>query len=62
MTDFIKWMNNNNGFIMGILTLVYVIATIFICFFNYKSARASRKQTEESERQFKATNRPRIIP
>lgn len=46
MEEIVSWMNNNNGFVMGLLTLVYVIATILICVFNYKSATAARKQTE----------------
>lgn len=58
----INWMNENNGFIMGVLTLVYVVATILICVFNYNSAKATRKQTEESKRQYGASNRPNIIP
>ena len=62
MGEIIKWMNDNNGFIMGLLTLVYVIATILICVFNFKSAKATRLQTAESKRQFAASNRPNIIP
>lgn len=42
---------------MVLLTFVYVIATIVICFFNYKSAKATKEQTEESKRQFSETNR-----
>ena len=44
----IEWLNENNGFIMALLTLVYVIATIFICIFNYKSAKATKEQTKEA--------------
>ncbi len=62
MAEMVSWMNDNNGFIMGLLTLVYVIATICICVFNYKSATAARKQTETQINQFNATNRPNIIP
>lgn len=62
MEEIVSWMNNNNGFVMGLLTLVYVIATILICVFNYKSATAARKQTEVQIKQFNATNRPNIIP
>ena len=62
MSEIIQWMNTNNGFIMGLLTLVYVVATVFICVFNYKSAEATRLQTKESKRQFLASNRPNIIP
>lgn len=58
----IEWLNANNGFIMAVLTMVYVIATILICIFNYKSAIAARKQTEESIRQFEESNRAYVIP
>ena len=46
--------------IMVVITIVYVIATIFICRANIKSAKAAQKQTEEMQRQFYATNRPNI--
>lgn len=44
----ITWLNDNNGFVMAILTFVYVVATILICVFNYKSAKATNEQTKES--------------
>lgn len=46
--DFIQVCNDNDGFIMGLLTFVYVVATVFICIFNYKSAKAANKQIEAS--------------
>lgn len=49
----IEWMNQNQGFLMVTITFVYVVATIFICVFNWKSASASRKQVEESQKQQK---------
>ena len=58
----IDWLNANNGALMAVLTFVYVIATILICVFNYKSASATRKQTEESQRQFEESNRAHVIP
>lgn len=58
----ICWLNSNSGFIMAILTLVYVIATILICVFNGKSAKATKEQTLETIKQFKNSNRPHIIP
>ncbi len=42
------------------LTAVYVVATIFISCSNYRSARASREQTEEMKRQYNSENRPYI--
>ena len=35
-----------------IITAVYVVATIFICIYNGKSAKAAREQLAESQRQF----------
>lgn len=58
----ITWLNDNNGFVMALLTFVYVIATIFICVFNYKSAKATKEQTKESYKQFIENNRAHIIP
>ena len=62
MNEMIAWMNSNNGFVMAVLTFVYVIATIFICVFNGKSASATRRQTEEAQRQFEENNRAHVIP
>lgn len=46
--------------IMVCITLVYVIATIAICVFNYRSAKATSEQIKESARQFNETNRANI--
>lgn len=46
--------------LMVIITAIYVIATIFICTANVKSAKAAREQTEEMKRQFLAINRPSV--
>lgn len=43
--------------LMVIITLVYVVATIFICLANMKSAKATREQLAESKRQFEEGNR-----
>lgn len=43
--------------LMVIITAVYVIATIAICWANIKSAKATRAQLEESKRQFNENNR-----
>ena len=42
------------------VTAIYVIATIFICIFNGKAAKAARVQTEEMRQQFFAIHRPVI--
>ena len=51
MEYFIAWVNENEGFLMVAITFVYVIATIFICVFNWLSAMASRDQIITSQKQ-----------
>lgn len=46
--------------LMVIITLIYVIATIFICRANIKSARASKEELAEIKRQYEEENRPHI--
>lgn len=43
--------------LMVIITAIYVVATIFICHANIKSAQATREQLAESKRQFDEQNR-----
>ena len=43
--------------LMVIITAIYVVATIFICRANIKSAEATREQLAESKRQFDEDNR-----
>lgn len=42
------------------ITLVYVIATVLICIFNYRSAKSTREQVQEAKRQYVEQNRARI--
>ena len=44
-----------------ILMFIYVVATVFICIFNGKSAKATRLQTKESQKQFLDNNRGQVI-
>lgn len=46
--------------LMVIITAVYVIATILICWANIKSARATRDQLAEAKRQYEEEHRPYI--
>lgn len=46
--------------IMVIITAIYVIATIVICYFNGKSAKAAKIQTDEMIRQYQMMNRPNV--
>ena len=45
---------------MVLITIVYVIATCAICYFNYQSAKAAREQLAEMKKQYKEENRPSI--
>ena len=63
------YMTGNNSNIPSItdwlmvgITVVYVIATVFICWANFSSARASKAQVEESKRQYEETKRLQIMP
>lgn len=46
--------------VMVLLTGVYVVATIIICYFNYGSTKAAREQAAEMRRQYEEENRPYI--
>lgn len=45
----IEWLNQNQGFIMAILTFVYVIATIFLVYIAWKTSKISTEAKEISE-------------
>lgn len=55
-------MPSITDWLMVIITAVYVGATIFICVFNGKSAKASMKQVEDSIIQFEANRRLQAMP
>lgn len=46
--------------LMVVITFVYVVATIFICWANIKSAKASKEELAEMKRQYADEKRPRI--
>ena len=52
LKDIVTFLNNNEGALMVIITLIYVIATIRICRANIKAADAAREQLVESKQQF----------
>ena len=62
LKDIVTFLNNNEGALMVIITLIYVIATIRICRANIKAADAAREQLVESKRQFEETRRLEIMP
>ncbi len=47
----------NADWVMVVMTAVYVIATILICVFNYRSAKATKEQVAEAKKQFEESNR-----
>lgn len=53
LTEIADWL-------MVVITALYLSATIIICVFNGKSAKAAKEQTEEIKRQFYSLNRPVI--
>lgn len=55
-------MPNITDWIMVVITAIYVVATIVICVFNYKTAKAANLQIQESKRQFDETRRLQIMP
>ncbi len=48
--------------LMVIITFVYVVATIFICVFNYRSAKAAKEQIELSKLQYEDDVRLKLMP
>lgn len=48
--------------IMIIITFVYVVATTFICYYNYQSAKAAREQLQEMKQQFAADTYLKTMP
>lgn len=60
MLEIIEFLDDHSGSLTFLVTFVYVVATIFICWANIKSANASKKQLEEMQRQYAESNRPNI--
>lgn len=46
--------------LMVVITAIYVVATIIICYFNGKSAKAAKMQTDEMIKQYNLANRPNV--
>ena len=43
---FVNWLNHNQGFVMAMLTFVYVIATIVVAGLSVKGTRLAQKNIE----------------
>ena len=52
----IQWMNDNQGFVMCILTFVYVVATIIIIIMNKKSINEMKESRLEESRPYIVVN------
>ena len=62
MKTIIEFLNQNNGALMVVITIIYVVATVLICIFNYKSSKAAHQQLKESRSQFDETIRLNHLP
>lgn len=62
MQEVIQFLDVHNASLMVIITLVYVLATILICIFNGKSAKATQDQIKESRQQYEETKRLQMMP
>lgn len=60
LQQIINYLNDNSGAMTFLITVIYVVATILICWANIKSAKASKVQLEEMRRQYAEENRPNI--
>lgn len=50
--DLIKWFNDNQGFVISTLTLVYVIATMIIMRYNQRTIKEMQITREEESRPY----------
>lgn len=58
--EIICFLDDHSGSLTVLITAVYVIATILICWANIKSANAAKTQLAEMKRQYDEENRPYI--
>lgn len=52
----INWLNLNQGFVMSVLTLVYVVATIIIVYYNRIVIREMQQSREDESRPYVFAN------
>lgn len=57
----IKYLNDNQGFVMGILTAVYVVATVVLVMITNRQARLAKKVLDLSLKAEKAKHRPYVV-
>lgn len=56
MEELVSWLNKNQGFVMSILTCVYVVATCVIVFYNRKTIQEMKRAREEESRPYVFAN------
>lgn len=61
MNDLIQWFNQNNGFILAFLTLIYVLATLVIVRMMMSANRISVKSIEMIVRLEEERTRPSVF-
>lgn len=57
----IDWLNSNQGFVMCLLTLIYVLATVVIVIMNKLSINEMQKNRLEDSRPYIMINLVRIL-
>lgn len=57
----LRWLNQNQGFVTSVLTLVYVIATLCIVFVALRANRLSAKQLTQALELERHRSRPYVI-
>ena len=62
MEKIFNFLESYSGAFTFLITVVYVIATVFIYSANKKAANASRAQIAESQKQFEETKRLECMP
>lgn len=58
----VDYINGNNGFLMVLITFLYVVTTIGIFCANHTSAKAANQQIQEMRRQYDETSRLECLP
>lgn len=57
----INWLNQNQGFVMAVLTLVYVVTTVVIALLTLKATRLSQKNLDTAIELEKGRLRPYVL-
>ncbi|MCC5844930.1 MAG: hypothetical protein JJU05_11820 [Verrucomicrobia bacterium] len=57
----IEWLNQNQGFVLGLLTFVYVVATIILVIISLVQAKLTRKSLKSAAESEKRRYRPHVL-